>query len=57
MDMSKFLEMCEKKLSEAESADLNHAPMGMTSEEAFAWLSGRASVLQWVLEMLPNDEK
>lgn len=52
MDLQQFIAECERKLTEAESANLANAPFGMDADEARCWFQGRAAVLQWTLEML-----
>ena len=57
MSITEFRKLAEERLREAESGDPNLAPFGMSSEEAFAWLSGQATALHWALEMLPAETR
>lgn len=53
MPLTEFKAMVEKKLTEAEAGDVNNAPFGYDHDQSSAYLSGKATALQWVLEMLP----
>lgn len=52
--MDEYRKLLEQRLAEAEAADVNAAPFGMTADEARCWHSGRATAYQYALEMLPT---
>lgn len=53
MDINEFLKLCETKLTACN--DLNNAPFGMVGKQAQAYMQGRSTILQWVIEMLPQS--
>jgi hypothetical protein len=55
MTLQQFKALIEDRLDEADSGDPNKAPFGMGHSESCAWLQGKASALQWALEMMPTE--
>jgi hypothetical protein len=53
MNMTEFIALAERKLAECD--DMNNAPFGMDGDQSGAYLRGKSSALQWVLEMMPLD--
>lgn len=54
MTIDELKAAAERKLFEATSGSINDAPFGYDHEQSVAYLHGKASALQWMLEMLPS---
>lgn len=53
MTRADFVRMLEEKLAQAQM-DVSEVPFELTPEEGFIWRESQASIIQWVLEMMPE---
>lgn len=51
-----FRDLMEKKWAEVKKAEWVDAPFPMDEYEARIWNRGRRELMQWVIEMMPEDK-
>jgi len=54
-ELEKVRVLFESQLAMHKRASLDDAPFGYDAEQAWAYHTHRASILNWVLEMLPQS--
>lgn len=52
-----FRNLMEWKFKELKKADWSHAPFSLDPAEAAIWNRARLELMQWVLEMMPEETK
>ena len=51
-----FRKLMEERFSEMKKVGWHDAPAFLDQKEAIIWLDGRLELMQWVLEMMPEEE-